>query len=131
MSSRSNLHKKFILIPLLLGLLFQVFNTAFFIHFHKLANGDIIVHAHPFNKEKDNQPFKTHHHTSQELILFQQFQLLHNIQNHPPALITCNQPEKLFLPPVLFIDSAPIALKTGRSPPSLIVCFDPVSAICI
>lgn len=40
---------------LLPGFFFQVFNTAFFVHFHKLSNGDIVVHAHLFNKEKDSQ----------------------------------------------------------------------------
>ena len=50
-----------------------IINNIVFLHAHKLPNGYIIIHAHPFNKSKDSAPFKMHHHSHSE------FFLLHNI----------------------------------------------------
>lgn len=50
-----------------------VINNIIFLHSHKLPNGYIIIHAHPFNKSKDTAPFKMHHHSHSE------FFLIHNI----------------------------------------------------
>lgn len=47
-----------------------------FLHAHKLDNGHILVHAHPYNKAKDAAPFKQHSHTAVELLHFSQTQLL-------------------------------------------------------
>jgi len=45
-----------------------ILNTAVFIHSHRLADGTIITHAHPFQKSKEsNQPYKTHHHNNTDL----------------------------------------------------------------
>ena len=51
-----------------------VINNLIFLHAHKLANGYVIIHAHPFNKSKDSAPFKMHHHSNAE------FFLLHHVQ---------------------------------------------------
>lgn len=47
-----------------------VYNNAFFTHTHKLPDGTIVQHAHPYQNNSDSQsPFKTHHHTSFEFLL--------------------------------------------------------------
>ena len=39
-------------------------------HYHRLPNGEIIYHAHPYDKHQDeNLPIKSHHHTKIEYIL--------------------------------------------------------------
>ncbi len=49
---------------LLIGIMsLMILDEAFFLHSHKLSDGTIIIHAHPYNKSKDSQPFKTHHHS--------------------------------------------------------------------
>jgi len=49
---------------LLFGLMcLMILDKAFFLHTHKLSDGTIIVHAHPYNKSADSKPFKTHHHS--------------------------------------------------------------------
>ena len=49
---------------LLVGLMsLMILDKAFFLHTHKLSDGTIIVHAHPYNKSADSKPFKTHHHS--------------------------------------------------------------------
>jgi hypothetical protein len=41
-------------------------------HYHRLSSGIIIIHAHPYDKGKVNEPFQKHHHTSSELVLLEQ-----------------------------------------------------------
>ncbi|MBN2635460.1 MAG: hypothetical protein JXR61_04260 [Prolixibacteraceae bacterium] len=52
-----------------------VFNNIVFLHSHKLDNGLIVIHAHPFKKSNDTEPFKIHKHTTAELIIIQSLQL--------------------------------------------------------
>lgn len=53
-----------------------IVNNVVFLHTHKLANGNIIVHAHPYNKSQDSAPFKKHNHSSKELFHISSIQLL-------------------------------------------------------
>lgn len=46
-------------------------NGILFTHAHKLPNGQIIVHAHPFFPQEDGKP-KAHKHTNGELIILGQ-----------------------------------------------------------
>ncbi len=55
---------------LLLSLL-QV-NKSVFYHAHKLSDGRIIQHAHPFSRTNDSEPIKKHHHSQMEFLLFGQ-----------------------------------------------------------
>ena len=57
-------------LPLVLGLFFnQVSNW----HLHKLENGLIVEHAHPFQQEENNSsPFQDHKHSNSEYIFFAQ-----------------------------------------------------------
>lgn len=54
----------------------QVANRAVYVHNHILANGQIISHAHPYNKTDDPGPFKHHQHTQSEIIYLENQQLL-------------------------------------------------------
>lgn len=62
------------LVIIAIGLL--VVNNVVFLHAHKLTNGKIVVHAHPYNKGQDSAPFKKHDHSSSEFILISHLQLL-------------------------------------------------------
>lgn len=59
---------------LLLGIC--IANKGINTHSHKLENGTVVTHAHPYNKAKDSQPFKTHHHTSFEFLLLEGLNVL-------------------------------------------------------
>jgi len=50
------------LLALLVG--FLVVNKTIYIHSHRLDDGTLVTHAHPFNRAADDDPGKTHHHTS-------------------------------------------------------------------
>ena len=44
-------------------------NNSLFYHSHITSNGKVISHAHPFNKQNDDNPYKAHHHSKLELLL--------------------------------------------------------------
>lgn len=51
-------------------------NNAVFIHIHKLPDGNIIIHAHPYNKAENTSSDTQHQHTDFELFILQQLQTL-------------------------------------------------------
>ena len=58
----------------MIGLL--IANKAIFTHIHKLVDGTVIEHAHPFNKSDDSKPYKSHNHTKAEILFFQNVEIL-------------------------------------------------------
>lgn len=50
-----------------------VLNKMVYTHLHILADGTVVSHAHPYNKNTDNKPFKSHHHSTEELVILQMF----------------------------------------------------------
>ncbi len=105
---------------LMIGIMgFIISNKAFFMHMHKMTNGSIIVHAHPFDKSSDTAPFKTHQHTKAGFLFFQNaglflltvlftYKVIRLIESIKPipALLTnypalCYVPDKGRAPPVL------------------------------
>lgn len=51
-------------------------NQAIFLHIHKLNDGTIVEHAHPYDRSTDSQPYKSHHHSTAELLFFENLDLL-------------------------------------------------------
>ncbi len=58
----------------ILGML--IANKAIFTHSHRLSDGTVIEHAHPYDKSNDSEPYKSHHHTNVELLFFQNLEIL-------------------------------------------------------
>ncbi len=50
-------------------------NNAIFIHSHRMADGTLITHAHPYNKTNDSEPFKSHHHTQAEFLFLENLEI--------------------------------------------------------
>ncbi len=57
-----------------IGLL--IVNKAVFLHVHKLNDGTIIEHAHPFSKSNDSNPIKSHHHSNADFLFFHNLEIL-------------------------------------------------------
>lgn len=54
-----------------------IFNNALFMHIHLLPDGEIVVHAHPFNaEEKTTEPINQHEHSDSEYSFFDSLLLL-------------------------------------------------------
>ncbi len=51
-----------------------IVNQSAFVHSHKLPDGTVITHAHPFNKN-DSGPFKEHGHSAAIFLLLDNLQL--------------------------------------------------------
>ena len=56
---------KLVFLTVLLPAIFCLyFNQAFNGHYHKLSNGEIVYHAHPFQHQSNNKsPFENHRHS--------------------------------------------------------------------
>lgn len=52
-----------------------IVNNALFMHVHKMDDGRIVVHAHPYDKSDDSQPYKSHQHTTKELLFLDNVKL--------------------------------------------------------
>ena len=66
---KHTLLKTVLAVLLLLAFLFQVVNRAVYAHSHVLADGTIIIHAHPYDKTNSHSPVTNHKHTVNELLL--------------------------------------------------------------
>ncbi len=98
---------KFIFLTLLLPAIFCLyFNQAINGHYHKLPNGEIVYHAHPYHHQNNNgSPFENHKHSKSEYFILAQisnpfvllcaFLVLVSPLIIPLKIIGC-QPNKLF-----------------------------------
>jgi uncharacterized membrane protein SpoIIM required for sporulation len=60
---------RFIIPVMILTVLCFVLNSNLNQHYHKLASGSIVKHAHPYKKENSGVPFQSHNHSSFEFLL--------------------------------------------------------------
>lgn len=66
-------HSKYIIILLFPAISWLFINFAINGHYHKLSNGEIIYHCHPYKHDKNkNSPFENHHHTESECLVIAQ-----------------------------------------------------------
>jgi len=55
---------------ILLSLIFILINVICNGHIHRIADGRIIFHAHPYQKNSQQEPVKSHPHTRFELYIY-------------------------------------------------------------
>jgi len=70
-----NIIIKYIAVLAAMGIVVTTVNKIVFSHSHILASGEVISHAHPYDKTNDSEPFKSHHHTQAELFFFQHIEI--------------------------------------------------------
>ncbi len=58
---------------LLVLMLLIITNKSIYIHTHHLADGTIVVHAHPFNKSGNSNPDNPHKHSKSQFEIIQHF----------------------------------------------------------
>ncbi len=103
------------LLILSMGLL--IANKAIFFHEHKMADGTIVAHAHPYDKSDEPEPFKTHHHSKAELFFLSHFDTLFVLAISAFAIVRISAKPyfQIFLPkyyfPVLILN------QKSRAPP--------------
>ncbi len=94
-----------------------IVNNVVFLHSHKLSNGKVIVHAHPYNKSQDSAPFKTHNHTSKELFHIASIHLLFVTATFLILCIQITNYKRVYLYQTPFIDFKYFFRLKGREPP--------------
>jgi len=94
-----------------------IVNKTVFLHVHKLDDGTIIFHAHPFDKSKDSKPYKSHHHSKTGFLFFQNLNILFLIAFLTIALIEFDKKEKTLIILTLLNTLINLNLNKGRAPP--------------
>lgn len=92
-------------------------NDIVFLHAHELPNGEIIIHAHPYNKSGDSGPLKNHHHSTSEYLDIQNIHLFFPffVLSLPVIVSHCFSNQSFFLQHVF--PQVCLSRETGRSPP--------------
>lgn len=92
-------------------------NIACYSHTHRLADGSIVTHAHPYSKSTDNQPFKSHHHTKAEFIIINALSLLFSLLIVASIFINSvnTKAESEFIIASYSLES--LQIQRGRAPP--------------
>jgi len=96
----------------LTGITVTTINQALFIHAHRLANGAVVTHAHPYSSsDQSNEPYKSHHHSQLEYLLLDNFQHIFICTVATIAVILTAKKET-----VIIIDQTPVFSKKNRPP---------------
>ena len=45
-------------------------------HTHEIGDNKYISHSHPYNKSNDSEPYKSHHHTKEQILFLQNLEIL-------------------------------------------------------
>ena len=98
---------------------FLIVNKAIFTHTHRLNDGTVIVHSHPFNKSDDSKPYKSHHHSKAEILFFQNLEILFLFVFMAFALLNLVKKAKYSFYRIASYNLNPIILHKGRAPPVL------------
>jgi hypothetical protein len=99
---------------------FILVNNSFFYHSHVTSEGKVISHAHPFNKQNDDKPYKSHHHSKLELLLL--FSNNYNTNNTQPKVkvIPITNFDNFLFTSDRAVISKRYSFNSSRAPPSLI-----------
>lgn len=103
------------LLVVLMGMF--IANKVFFLHMHKLKDGTIVEHAHPFSKSDDSSPFKKHQHSEAELLFFQNLEILFPIVFLAIVLTITIKRKKYVIPAFKWKTHKYTLPSHGRAPP--------------
>ncbi len=94
-----------------------VANKGIFMHAHKLEDGTVIFHSHPYNKSNDASPVKTHHHSKAEFCFFHNTEILFFLTFLAVTLFLLPEKRKFITHFHLIFTPAYIHFKKSRAPP--------------
>ena len=98
----------------------MVFNKGAFTHAHKLADGSVVTHSHPYDKSNDSAPYKSHHHANAELFFLQNIEILFFTLSCLIAFLNAVRPGNPVDYLVSFYKEKPLLYNEERAPPCLI-----------
>ncbi len=95
----------------------MIANKVMYTHIHKLEDGSIVVHAHPYDKSENENSGKTHHHVKAELFFLQSLELLFYIAILSAFLYLGFLVLEIFSCSVVLYRGNNLFLLLGRAPP--------------
>jgi len=97
----------------------QVFNKIFYLHTHVLDSDKVVTHAHPFNKSNDTEPFKSHHHSLEQVIYLDNLQFLFLVFFSVLSLLIFASEKRCFIIASSSQPAVGVKAHYGRAPPAL------------
>ncbi|MBN2805271.1 MAG: hypothetical protein JXR22_01315 [Prolixibacteraceae bacterium] len=88
-----------------------------FTHTHVLENGELVIHAHPYQKQNDASPFKQHTHSSYQLAMIDNLGTMFILALSPLIILLAGMPVIWFVQGLMPAEVPAMFLK-GRSPPT-------------
>lgn len=76
MKNKTNIGVKTLALLMIAVMALLTFNQSSNIHSHRLSDGSVVFHAHPYNKTSDSSPIKKHHHNIRDFLIIQHISLL-------------------------------------------------------
>ncbi len=102
---------------LVLMYMVQVFNYSCYLHTHVLDSGQVIMHAHPYDKSKDSAPVKSHKHTWVQIITLQNLSFIFPVFFFFFFLVIAGRRKYYDGFEINALRPACIGLSKGRAPP--------------
>ena len=104
-------------ILLVSAFLLQVANRSLFLHTHILADGTIVMHAHPHEKTDESNPVPNHTHSKLGYFILTHIEILFLIFVVPFILLVKRIKTSLVVTRYLVSDRLTICLLKSRGPP--------------
>ncbi len=112
-----------LLVPLIAGI---TINSVVNGHYHKLSEGEVIYHSHPYNEDTSppDSPFQKHHHSPFEYFLFNQLTNESYIASEVISVLDVHLVSEEIERPVYSIHdvASPVLLYSSPRAPPYITC---------
>ncbi|MFO7754772.1 MAG: hypothetical protein R6V34_02195 [Bacteroidales bacterium] len=97
----------------------QVFNKVVYLHTHVLDSGNVLTHAHPFDKGVDTEPVKRHQHTWEQIMFLDNIQFLFLVFFSVLSLLIYGSEKRRFNNNASLYPATCLHTNYGRAPPVL------------
>jgi hypothetical protein len=113
-------YNKNISLLLFMGFLLILMNNISFIHTHTLSDGTVILHAHPFHKNTNDDTGEKHHHSDFEYVVLKQLQIFYHEEfNYFPLSDLISSDIQYCYTEPLYISNA-LTVINPRAPPAIL-----------
>jgi hypothetical protein len=117
MINKYNILKKIITFGMICIMGMLIINNSVFMHTHKLSDGTVIIHSHPYDKSNDSKSHKTHHHTKAEFVFLENIEILFPILFLTISFSAYTQKSYFYSHIISGNTSSCIIIHNGRAPP--------------
>ena len=95
------------------------FNQSVYLHTHKLNDGTVVTHAHPYQKTNNSTPTTSHQHSKKDYVFIGLFKLLFIASLYQLSILLKPHFHKQYTNLYIHIDKCDSKLILGRAPPAI------------